>query len=231
MAGIVQTENLSKIYQLGKVPVRALDQVDLTIEEGDFLSITGPSGSGKSTLLNMIGLLDRPSSGEIFIKGRKVSFLTQTQMARFRLLNLGFIFQFFNLFLELTALENVMLPHMMTGRPIEECGKRAEELLEKVGLGDRVQHKPAELSGGQQQRVAVARALVNAPEILIADEPTGKLDTKTAEQVLKLISDLNQEGHTIILVTHEERLARMAKRMIKLVDGRIVEETVLGGLN
>lgn len=182
-------------------------------------------------MLNMIGLLDQPSSGEIFIKDKKISSLNQMQLAHFRLMNLGFIFQFFNLFMELTAFENVMLPYMMAGFSNKEGKKRAEELLEKVGLGHRVNHKPSELSGGQQQRVAIARALINNPELLIADEPTGKLDTKTAEQVLNLISALNQEGQTVILVTHEERLARMAKRMIKLVDGRIVENMALGGLN
>lgn len=224
MKDIVRVENLTKVYQMGKVPVRALDQVDLEVEEGGFVSIIGPSGAGKSTMLNMLGLLDNPTDGEIFIKGKKTSTLTQTEKAGVRLTNLGFVFQFFNLFPELTALENAMLPLMMAGHPGRECRRRAEELLQKVGLGDRLHHKPAELSGGQQQRVAIARALVNGPELLLADEPTGNLDSKTAEQVLELFNDLHREGQTIILVTHEETLARKTKRIIRLVDGRVVQK-------
>lgn len=227
MTNIVKIENLTKIYQMGEIPVKALDHVSFKVAEGDFVSIIGPSGAGKSTILNMLGLLDDPTSGEIFINGKETSSLTQNEKAAFRLQKIGFVFQFFNLFSELSALENVMLPLMMMGRPIKKSKEGAEELLKRVGLADRIYHRPAELSGGQQQRVAVARALINSPNLLLADEPTGNLDSKTAEQVLQLFRDLNQEGQTIVLVTHEEMLARKTHRIIRLVDGKIVKNELI----
>lgn len=221
MAPIVEIEGLTKTYQMGKVTIRALDRVDLQIEEGDFVSVTGPSGAGKSTLLNMVGLLDEPTSGEVLIKGEKTCSLSRAEKASFRLTNLGFVFQFFNLFPELTAVENVALPHMILGRSRAKCRTKAQTLLDKVGLAARMNHRPTELSGGEQQRVAIARALVNDPELLLADEPTGNLDSKTAEQILRFITELNTEGQTVVLVTHEEALAKKARRVVRVVDGTI----------
>ena len=220
MSAILKTENLKKDYLMGKVKVPALREVDIEIDKGSFTAVMGASGSGKTTLLNMVGLLDAPSSGKVYVDGIDTSVLSGTHKAGMRLEKLGFIFQFFNLFLELTALENVMVPLMLAGRGDAE--KKAKELLGLVGLGDRMGHKPPELSGGQQQRVTIARSLVNDPVILLADEPTANLDSKTAVEVVGLFRKLNQETKvTVFMVTHEEELGRMADRIIWLRDGLI----------
>ncbi len=203
----------------------ALDDVDLTILEGEFLSITGPSGSGKSTLLNMLGLLDKPSGGEILLKGREVSQSNSMERSRLRNKELGFIFQYQHLLPEFTALENVMIPQLIAGVDKKAARDRSEELLQEMGLEERLNHKPSELSGGQSQRVAVARALANRPSIVIGDEPTGNLDTKSSEMVYELLRKLNREiKQTFILVTHDMSMAQKTDRILRLVDGRIVSE-------
>lgn len=218
---IVQIQNLTKTYHLGKVPVPALKGINLNIKKSDFVSITGPSGAGKSTLLHLLGLLDTATSGKLILAGNDVSTLRETQLADLRLKHIGFVFQFFNLFYEITALENVMLPLMMAGSSNGNTQSRARQLLEDVGLKERINHKPSELSGGQQQRVAIARSLINNPEILLADEPTGNLDSQTASEILELLKELNHKGQTIIFVTHEQALAEKAKTKVRLVDGKI----------
>lgn len=222
MVNIIETRDLRKTYLMGKVEVPALKGVDITIQKGEFIAIMGSSGSGKSTLLNMIGMLDTPTSGKVIIEGVDVSEMDENERADFRLNKLGFIFQFFNLFMELTALENVALPVQIVRR--KDFEKRAIKLLDMVGLYDRANHKPAELSGGQQQRVAVARALVNEPALLLADEPTANLDTKSSEQVISLLKELNKSGQTIVMVTHEPELGKRADRIIWLRDGMIKNE-------
>ncbi len=219
MANIIETTDLRKVYLMGNVEVPALKGVDITIQKGEFIAIMGSSGSGKSTLLNMIGMLDTPTSGKVIIDGFDVSEMDENQRADFRLTKLGFIFQFFNLFMELTAIENVAFPMQIARR--KDSRERAIKLLDQVGLTDRANHKPAELSGGQQQRVAVARALVNEPALLLADEPTANLDTKSSEQIINLLKDLNKSGQTIVMVTHEPELGRQADRIIWLRDGMI----------
>ncbi|WP_420538701.1 ABC transporter ATP-binding protein [Methanothrix soehngenii] len=207
------------------VELLALDDVDLTILEGEFLSITGPSGSGKSTLLNMLGLLDKPSGGEILLKGREVSQSNSMERSRLRNKELGFIFQYQHLLPEFTALENVMIPQLIAGVDKKAARDRSEELLQEMGLEERLNHKPSELSGGQSQRVAVARALANRPSIVIGDEPTGNLDTKSSEMVYELLRKLNREiKQTFILVTHDMSMAQKTDRILRLVDGRIVSE-------
>ena len=219
MVNLIEITGLQKLYLMGKIEVPALRNINLTIEKGEFIAIMGPSGSGKSTLLNMIGMLDIPTSGEIIIDGIETSAMSEKQRAEFRLEKLGFIFQFFSLLMELRALENVMLPMMMSG---ENNKDRAMELLKIVGMGERAMHMPNELSGGEQQRVAIARALVNKPMLLLADEPTANLDTKSSEQVVNLMRKLNKEiNQTIILVTHEPELGRKADRIIWLRDGEV----------
>ena len=217
---IVEARELQKTYMLGKVPVEALRGINLKVEEGDFVSILGPSGSGKSTLLNLIGALDKPTSGTLLIDGVDVSKLNDNQLADLRV-KVGFVFQFFNLIPRLTAIDNVELAMSIKSRSRTERRKRAEELLRTVGLGDRMRHKPAELSGGQQQRVAIARALANDPSFLLLDEPTGNIDSKTAREIIDIVSDLNEKGVTIIMVTHDETLAHEAKRTMKIIDGVI----------
>lgn len=219
---IVVIEDLKKSYPMGKVEVPALRGIDIKIKKGEFVAIMGPSGSGKTTLLELIGMLLNPTSGNIWINGTDVSKMSENERADFRLQNIGFVFQFFNLFMELTAIENVMLPKMMSGDSNEVCRKRAMELLELVELEERQEHKPSELSGGQQQRVAIARALVNNPTILLADEPTGNLDTNTALRFINLLRKLNKEhGQTVVMVTHELYLGEKADRIIYLKDGLI----------
>ena len=217
---IVKASDLRKTYLLGKVTVEALRGVNLTVEEGDFFSILGPSGSGKSTLMNLIGALDKPTSGTLEVNGADISKLNDNQLADLRR-SIGFVFQFFNLIPRLTALDNVELPMSIANIKKSERKKRAEELLETVGLKERLNHKPSELSGGQQQRVAIARALANHPRFLLLDEPTGNIDSKTAEEVIDLLRKLNSDGVTIIMVTHDQRLAREAKKTAQMLDGVI----------
>ncbi len=220
MSAILKTENLKKDFLMGKIKVPALRGVNIEIERGSFTAVMGASGSGKTTLLNMVGLLDAPSSGKVYVDGMDTSNLNGTHKAEMRLEKLGFVFQFFNLFLELTALENVMIPLMLARR--DDVEKRAKELLKLVDLADRMDHKPSELSGGQQQRVTIARSLVNEPVILLADEPTANLDSKTAVEVVELFRKLNREtGVTVFMVTHEEELGRMADSIVWLRDGLI----------
>jgi len=226
MVTIVEAVNLKKTYMLGKVPVEALRGVNLKVENGDFLSILGPSGSGKSTLLHLIGALDKPTEGKVFIEGVDVSTLNDNQLADLRR-KIGFVFQFFNLIPRFTARENVELPMAINGLSKGERRKRSEELLENVGLKDRMNHKPTELSGGEQQRVAIARALANNPSFLLMDEPTGNIDSKAADDILKLVKSLNEgKGITTIMVTHDHRLASQAERTVHMLDGLIVHEKV-----
>ena len=215
---MIELTSVKKIYYMGKIEVPALRGVDLNIDSGDFVTIMGPSGSGKSTILNMLGLLDSPTSGKIFIDGIDVSSLDENGRADFRLRKLGFVFQFFSLLMELKAVENVALPMIMDDRKFD----RAVVLLDLVGMGDRMEHYPSELSGGQQQRVAIARALANEPAILLADEPTANLDTESSNQIVDLFRELNDNGQTIIMVTHEPDIGAKADRIIRLKDGRVV---------
>ena len=224
-ADVVEARDLKKTYMLGKVPVDALRGLNLRVEKGDFVSILGPSGSGKSTLLNLIGALDKPTSGMLLIDGVDVSKLNDNQLAELRL-KVGFVFQFFNLIPRFTAKDNVELSMQIANKNKAERSKRAEELLETVGLKDRMKHKPAELSGGQQQRVAIARALANSPSFLLLDEPTGNIDSKTAHELLDIIKTLNAKGVTIIMVTHDQNLAKEAKRTVEMMDGVITSEMV-----
>jgi putative ABC transport system ATP-binding protein len=226
MTPVVEAVNLKKTYMLGKVPVEALRGVNLKAERGDFLAILGPSGSGKSTMLNLIGALDKPTAGKLLIDGVDVSTLADNQLADLRR-RIGFVFQFFNLIPRFTAKDNVELAMSIANMSKAERKKRAEELLETVGLKERINHKPAELSGGQQQRVAIARALANSPKFLLLDEPTGNIDSKTASEVIALIKKLNEEkGVTIIMVTHDQHLAREAKRVVQMFDGVITSDMV-----
>jgi putative ABC transport system ATP-binding protein len=214
---VVETADLKKTYILGKVPVNALRGVNLKVEKGDFLAILGPSGSGKSTLLNMIGALDKPTEGKVFIDGVDVSTLNDNQLADLRR-SIGFVFQFFNLIPRLNAIGNVELPMAVSGLGKNERRKHAGELLETVGLKERMKHKPAELSGGERQRVAIARALANNPGFLLMDEPTGNIDSKTAKEIIGLVKRLNEdEGVTIIMITHDQHLASQAKRIVKML--------------
>jgi len=223
---VVEAIDLKKNYMLGKVPVEALRGVNLKVEVGEFLAILGPSGSGKSTLLNLIGALDKPTSGKLMIEGTDVSTLTDNQLTDIRR-RIGFVFQFFNLIPRFTAKDNVELSLSISDVPKAERKKRAEQLLETVGLKERMNHKPAELSGGQQQRVAIARALANNPRFLLMDEPTGNIDSKTAHEVIELVRNLNKEkGVTIIMVTHDQNLAHEAKRTVQVLDGLISSDLV-----
>jgi putative ABC transport system ATP-binding protein len=223
---IVEAFNLKKTYLLGKVPVNALRGVNLKVESGDFLAILGPSGSGKSTLLNLIGALDKPTEGKMLIEDVDVSTLNDGQLANLRR-RIGFVFQFFNLIPRFTARENVELPMAIAGLSKADRRKRAEDLLETVGLKERMNHKPAELSGGEQQRVAIARALANNPKFLVMDEPTGNIDSKTANEIICLIKRLNEDkAVTIIMVTHDQHLAGQSKRIVHMVDGSITKEVV-----
>jgi putative ABC transport system ATP-binding protein len=223
---VVEATNVTKNYMLGKISVEALRGVNLKVETGDFLAILGPSGSGKSTMLNLIGALDKPTSGTLLIDGADISKLNDNQLAELRL-KIGFVFQFFNLIPRLTAKDNVELSMSIANMSKAERKKRAIELLETVGLKDRINHKPAELSGGQQQRVAIARALANNPKFLLLDEPTGNVDSKTANEVLTLIKKLNTENKvSVIMVTHDQHLAREAHRTVQMFDGEITSEVV-----
>ncbi len=221
---LIQIENLSKIYHLGGIKVHALDQVDLKIKRNEYLAVMGPSGSGKSTLMNIIGCLDVLSEGSYILNGNNVSSLDGDQLAEIRNKEIGFIFQTFNLLPRANALHNVELPLIYNGTNRIERKKKADEALRKVGLADRADHRPNELSGGQRQRVAIARALINNPSIVLADEPTGNLDSKTGAEIMNILDNLHRSGNTIILVTHEEEIARRSKRIIRLLDGRIISD-------
>jgi putative ABC transport system ATP-binding protein len=227
-APVVEAIDLKKTYMLGKIPVEALRGVNLKVESGDFLAILGPSGSGKSTMLNLIGALDKPTAGTLMIDGVDVSTLSDNQLSDLRR-RVGFVFQFFNLISRFTARDNVELSLSIAGVGKSERKKRAEELLETVGLKDRINHKPTELSGGQQQRVAIARALANSPRFLLMDEPTGNIDSRTADEIMRLVKKLNEEkGVTIIMVTHDQHLAREAKRTVMMFDGEITSDVANG---
>ena len=221
---MIRAENLSKVYRMGKIEVPALRDVNLEIEEGEYLAIVGSSGSGKSTLLNMLGCLDKPTSGAVFIDGVNTASLSENELAEIRREKIGFIFQQFNLIHSLNALENVSLPMFFAGVGREERMKRAAELLAKVGLEKRMHHKPSELSGGQQQRVAIARALSNNPAIIIGDEPTGNVDSETGNAIMGILEGLNREGRTVIVVTHDTEIAAHAPRVKRMKDGRLIEQ-------
>jgi len=220
---IIEIKNVWKIYEIGTNKIFALRGMDLVINEGEFVAITGPSGSGKSTAMNMVGALDIPSKGKIFLEGEDISLMTESDLAQIRGQKIGFVFQQFNLLNTLNALENVMLPMVFQGKTSEERKKRAEHLLSIVGLKDRMYNRPTELSGGQQQRVAMARALANDPDVILADEPTGNLDSKTGDTILDLLHTLHKkEKKTIIVVTHDDYVAKGAQRIARLKDGAIV---------
>jgi putative ABC transport system ATP-binding protein len=220
---IIKLENIWKIYQLGKVELPALRGVDLEIAPGGFVSIMGPSGSGKSTLLNMIGTLDFPTKGKVYLKGKDISLFSEDELSQLRGRTIGFIFQEFNILPNLTALENVMLPMVFQGVLSEKRKKRAEELLISVGLKDRISHQPAELSAGERQRVAIARAFANDPEMVIADEPTGNLDSITGKKIMEILTDFHKkEGKTIVVVTHDSHIADYSEQIINIKDGQII---------
>ncbi|OGD63912.1 macrolide ABC transporter ATP-binding protein [Candidatus Beckwithbacteria bacterium RBG_13_42_9] len=222
---MLQVKKVSKIYQLEGVTVNALTEVNLEIKKGEFVALVGPSGSGKSTLMHLIGALDTPSLGQVLIDGENIGGLSETELAKIRNQKIGFIFQQFNLLAKTSAIHNVEIPLIYAGIADDEArAEKAKAILEKLGLGDRLQNHPNQLSGGQQQRVAIARALINHPSIILADEPTGNLDTKTGEQILEIFRDLHQEGNTIIMVTHDPGLAKKADRQIYIKDGEIVKK-------
>jgi putative ABC transport system ATP-binding protein len=223
---IIKTAGLKKDYELGAETVRALRGVDLVVERNEYIAIMGPSGSGKSTFMNLIGCLDTPTAGEYWLNNQLVSDLTDDELARIRNREIGFVFQTFNLLPRATALHNVELPLIYGGVPSKERKPRAEAMLQKVGLGDRMHHRPAELSGGQRQRVAIARALINNPSILLADEPTGNLDSQTGIEIMALFDQLYDNGQTIVLVTHEHDIAEHAHRVVTLRDGIISNDVV-----
>ena len=218
---IIKTENLTKDYETGTQVVSALKGINLSVEKGEFLSIMGPSGSGKTTLMNIIGCLDSPTNGSYFLNDKSVSKLDDDELAKIRNDEIGFVFQSFHLLARNTAFDNVMLPLKYAGIGKEEATKRSNDVLDLVGLSSRAKHTPSELSGGQQQRVAIARALVNQASILFADEPTGNLDSKTGQDVMKIFKDLNKNGQTIILITHEDSIAKQSNRIITIMDGLI----------
>lgn len=218
---VIQTEGLRKYYILGAETVRAVRGVDMEVARGEFVAIMGPSGSGKSTFMNLIGCLDTPTAGDYWLNGRKVSELSDDQLARVRNRDIGFVFQTFNLLPRATALHNVELPLIYAGMPAKQRRRQAADKLERVGLGDRMTHKPPELSGGQRQRVAIARALVNDPALLLADEPTGNLDSTTSREIMEIFEELNGTGQTIVLVTHEADIAAKSSRQIHLNDGLV----------
>jgi putative ABC transport system ATP-binding protein len=221
---LIDIRDITKVYDMGEERVRALDGVTVAVERGEYVAIMGPSGSGKSTLMNLIGCLDTPTSGSYVLNGREVARMSDDELAQIRNQEIGFVFQTFNLLPRTTALHQVELPLVYTGVPKRERRERAVRALEAVGLGDRMAHHPNEMSGGQRQRVAVARALINTPSILLADEPTGNLDSQTGAEIMALFDDLNSRGNTIILVTHEEDIAAHARRIVRLRDGKVRED-------
>lgn len=226
---VIELKDIVKSYQMGDTIVYALNHVTVDFEQGKFTSIVGPSGSGKSTMMNILGCLDRPTSGEYYLEGKNIANYTDDELARTRNRRIGFVFQSFNLLNRLTAVENVALPLIYAGVNLEERTKRAEQALTNVGLGSRMYHKPNEMSGGQRQRVAIARALINNPAIIMADEPTGNLDTKSTLEIIDIFEKLNQEGKIVIMVTHEPELAAMTQRILVMRDGRLTEEKEGGG--
>lgn len=221
---LIEIKDVYKIYNPGENEVRALDGVSLTIDEGEFVAIIGQSGSGKSTLMNTLGLLDRPTSGEYYLSGRDVSTLTDDEQSEIRNKQIGFIFQGFNLIPSLTAIDNVELPLVYRGMKKEERNRLSMEALERVGLGKRIHHRPSQMSGGQQQRVAIARAVAARPPVILADEPTGNLDSSSGREVMRILHELNDEGRTIILITHDNEIAEEANRVIRIQDGKIVSD-------
>jgi putative ABC transport system ATP-binding protein len=221
---LIELRDVRKLYRVGSEEVRALDGVDLDVERGEYLAIMGASGSGKSTLMNLLGCLDTPTSGHYRLNGSAVETMSDEELAAIRNREIGFVFQTFNLLARTTALANVELPLVYAGVPRKQRRERAQQALERVGLGDRIEHMSNELSGGQRQRVAVARALINDPSILLADEPTGNLDSRTSEEIMELFDQLQASGNTVILVTHEEDIAAHAQRIVTLRDGRIVSD-------
>ena len=224
MGALIHIENMKKIYNPGENEVRALDGIDLDIEKGDLVAIVGHSGSGKSTLMNMLGCLDTPTSGKYVLDGQDVASMTDNQLADVRNKEIGFIFQGFNLISNLDAVGNVELPLVYRGVSKNERKQLAMEALKSVGLEDRMKHKPNEMSGGQQQRVAVARAVAAKPPIILADEPTGNLDTKSTQEIMEILKELHRSGRTVIIITHDEEIARQARRVIRILDGRIEED-------
>ncbi len=219
---LIQAENLVKIYRMGPVEVPALRGISLEIQQGEYVAIMGPSGSGKSTLMHILGCLDRPTSGSYRLEGQEVGQLDEDQRAEIRKRRVGFVFQQFNLLPRLTVLENVEVPLVYLGKPPRDRRRRAQELLERVGLAHRAHHRPTEISGGEAQRVAIARALANDPALILADEPTGNLDTRTGQEILALFRELHREGRTVVVVTHDPEVAQEAERIIYLRDGKIV---------
>lgn len=229
MQHLIEVKNVYKIYNPGENQVNALDGVSLTIDEGEFVAIIGQSGSGKSTFMNMIGLLDTPTSGEYYINGKLIDDLTDDEMSVIRNEEIGFIFQGFNLISSLTALENVELPLLYRGMKKDERREKSIKALERVGLDKRMNHLPSEMSGGQQQRVAVARAIAAAPPVILADEPTGNLDTKSTKEVMRILHALKDEGRTVIVITHDNEIAEEAERVVRVRDGKIVEDYINPG--
>ncbi len=221
MSVLIQIEDICKVYNPGENEVRALDHVSLTVNTGEFVAIIGQSGSGKSTLMNMLGCLDVPTEGEYILNGQSVSHLTDDELSDIRNQEIGFIFQGFNLIPSFTAIENVELPLLYRGVGKRERHELAVKALEKVGLARRMQHKPSEMSGGQQQRVAIARAIAQAPPVILADEPTGNLDSGSSKEIIRILKELHQEGRTVILITHDNEIAAQAKRVIRIKDGRV----------
>ena len=227
---LIEVKNVYKIYNPGENEVRALDGISVTIDHGEFVAIVGHSGSGKSTFMNMLGCLDTPTSGDYYLDGVNVAGMTDDELSDIRNKQIGFIFQGFNLIPSLTAQENVELPLVYRGMPAEQRRQLAEEALTRVGMEHRMSHRPSELSGGQQQRVAIARAIAARPPIIMADEPTGNLDTRSGEDVMKILHELNEEGRTIVLITHDNDIARQATRAIRIIDGRVVSDTLASEL-
>ncbi len=225
MRSLITIENMEKVYNPGENEVRALDGISLTIEEKEYVAIIGQSGSGKSTFMNMLGCLDVPTRGNYILNNRNVAHLSDNELSDIRNHEIGFIFQGFNLIANLNALENVELPLLYRGVAKSERIRLAEAALKKVGLEKRMDHRPSQLSGGQQQRVAIARAIAQAPPILLADEPTGNLDSSSSKEIMQILKQLNQEGHTLILITHDNNIAAQAPRIIRMMDGKIVEDT------
>lgn len=224
---LIDLRDIYKIYQMGSTQINALDGLDCKIEKGEYVALMGPSGSGKSTLMNIIGCLDTPSEGVYSLNDNNVSDMTDDELASIRNIEIGFVFQSFNLLPRTSAIENVSLPLIYAGVSKKERLERAQKVLEKVGLGDRADHKPNELSGGQRQRVAIARALINNPSIVLADEPTGNLDSKSSLEIMNLFGKIHQEGNTVVMVTHEEDIAKYAKRTIRMIDGKLADQLIV----